>query len=70
MEDSVSSLELVKICAHNYSPMPHTLPFCAPIGECVLIRSNTVVPKLGAPSAQPLGHFGFSVIYEHRILNI
>ena len=25
-----------------YSPMPHTLSYCALIGECALIRSNTV----------------------------
>ena len=48
----------------TYSPKPHTLPCCALIGECALIRSNTVIPKLGAPAAQPYGHFGFSVIYE------
>ena len=26
-----------------YSPMPHTLSYCALIGKCALIRSNTVV---------------------------
>ena len=25
-----------------YSPMPHTLSYCALIGKCALIRSNTV----------------------------
>ena len=25
-----------------YSPMPHTLSYCALIGKCGLIRSNTV----------------------------
>ena len=27
-----------------YSPMPHTLSYCALIGKCALIRSNTVSP--------------------------
>ena len=26
-----------------YSPMPHTLSYCALIGKCALIRSNTVI---------------------------
>ena len=26
-----------------YSPMPHTLSYCALIGKCALIRSNTVL---------------------------
>ena len=25
-----------------YSPLPHTLSYCALIGKCALIRSNTV----------------------------
>ena len=25
-----------------YSPMPHTLSYCAVIGKCAIIRSNTV----------------------------
>ena len=29
-----------------YSPMPHTLSYCALIGKCTLIRSNTVGLKL------------------------
>ena len=29
-----------------YSPMPHTLSYCALIGKCALIRSNTVNLKL------------------------
>ena len=28
-----------------YSPMPHTLSYCALIGKCALIRSNTVFKK-------------------------
>ena len=28
-----------------YSPMPHTLSYCALIGRCALIRSNTVSAK-------------------------
>ena len=27
----------------NYSPMPHTLSYCALIGKCALIRLNTVM---------------------------
>ena len=30
-----------------YSPMPHTLSYCALIGKCALIRSNTVYSKRG-----------------------
>ena len=29
-----------------YSPMPHTLSYCALIGKCALIRSNTVIRAL------------------------
>ena len=29
-----------------YSPMPHTLSYCALIGKCALIRSNTVMKKM------------------------
>ena len=29
-----------------YSPMPHTLSYCALIGKCALIRSNTVIGYL------------------------
>ena len=29
-----------------YSPMPHTLSYCALIGKCALIRSNTVCSLL------------------------
>ena len=29
-----------------YSPMPHTLSYCALIGKCALIRSKTVFVKV------------------------
>ena len=29
-----------------YSPMPNTLSYCALIGKCALIRSNTVIEYL------------------------
>ena len=29
-----------------YSPMPHTLSYCALIGKCALIRSNTVFSNI------------------------
>ena len=41
-----------------YSPMPHTLSYCALIGKCALIRSNTVyypwLAKIGNPQGMQL----------------
>ena len=34
-----------------YSPMPHTLSYCALIGKCALIRSNTVDERPDIPSS-------------------
>ena len=34
-----------------YSPMPHTLSYCALIGKCALIMSNTVDESPDIPSS-------------------
>ena len=42
-----------------YSPMPHTLSYCALIGECALIGSNTV--------SGMMGELGESVVRRHNV---
>ena len=39
-----------------YSPMPHTLSYCALIGKCVLIRSNTVVEFANSVDSDEAAH--------------
>ena len=39
-----------------YSPMPHTLSYCALIGKCALIRSNTVVKFSNSENPDKAAH--------------
>ena len=50
-----------------YSPMPHTLSYCALIGKCALIRSNTVAWLIPLKEYQSpyLIFFDFRYIKKH-----
>ena len=50
-----------------YSPMPHTLSYCALIGKCALIRSNTVVisiPIKNTKQSEKCQSFGKTISFS------
>ena len=54
-----------------YSPMPHTLSYCALIGKCALIRSNTVYdPIYGIYTAYGVGFWTQNVNMDALVVNL